>query len=94
MPAIFTRDNPHGRNIHFGIREHGMCAIMNGVGYHGIFRASGATFLVFADYCRAIDPVSRRSRNCQTFIFLRTTRSPWAKMAPLMSRSRRLVVCV
>lgn len=49
----FTRDQPQGRNIRFGIREHGMCAIMNGIGYHGIFRASGATFLVFADYCRA-----------------------------------------
>ncbi len=49
----FTRDNPSGRNIHFGIREHGMCAIMNGISYHGMFRASGATFLVFTDYCRA-----------------------------------------
>lgn len=48
----FTRDNPKGRNIRFGIREHGMCAIMNGISYHGVFRASGATFLVFADYCR------------------------------------------
>src|SRR5207302_2900439 len=38
----FTRDNPGGRNIRFGIREHGMCAILNGVSYHGIFRASGA----------------------------------------------------
>jgi len=41
-----------GRNIRFGIREHGMCGIMNGIAYDGIFRASGATFLVFADYCR------------------------------------------
>ena len=41
----FTRDNPGGRNIRFGIREHGMCAILNGVSYHGIFRASGATFM-------------------------------------------------
>ena len=55
----FTRENHHGRNIRFGIREHGMCAIMNGVGYHGVFRASGATFLVFADYCRAVDPARR-----------------------------------
>src|SRR5207237_9514554 len=47
----FTRETPKGRNIHFGIREHGMCAIMNGIYYHGIFRASGATFLVFTDYC-------------------------------------------
>ena len=49
----FHRDNSGGRNIHFGIREHGMCAIMNGISYHGLFRASGATFLVFTDYCRA-----------------------------------------
>ena len=49
----FTAANPTGRNIRFGIREHGMCGIMNGIGYDGIFRASGATFLVFADYCRA-----------------------------------------
>jgi transketolase len=42
-----------GRNIRFGIREHGMCSILNGVAAHGFFRPSGATFLVFADYCRA-----------------------------------------
>ncbi|PYJ50198.1 MAG: transketolase, partial [Verrucomicrobia bacterium] len=49
----FTRDNPGGRNMRFGIREHGMCAILNGITYHGLFRASGATFTVFTDYCRA-----------------------------------------
>jgi transketolase len=49
----FTPGHRTGRNIRFGIREHGMCAILNGVAAHGIFRASGATFLVFADYCRA-----------------------------------------
>src|SRR5437588_1080793 len=48
----FTRETQKGRTIHFGIREHGMCAILNGIAYHGIFRASGATFLVFTDYCR------------------------------------------
>jgi transketolase len=42
-----------GRNIRFGIREHGMCSIMNGIAAHAVFRPSGATFLVFADYCRA-----------------------------------------
>jgi transketolase len=41
-----------GRNIRFGIREHGMGSILNGIAAHGIFRPSGATFLVFADYCR------------------------------------------
>ena len=48
----FGPANWSGRNIRFGIREHGMCGIMNGIAYDGIFRASGATFLVFADYCR------------------------------------------
>ena len=42
-----------GRNIRFGIREHAMCAMLNGFAYDKIFRPSGATFLVFADYCRA-----------------------------------------
>ena len=45
----FNRENHSGRNLHFGIREHAMCGIMNGIAYDGIFRASGATFLVFSD---------------------------------------------
>jgi len=48
----FSKTNPLGRNIWFGIREHGMGAICNGIAYDGIFRPSGATFLVFADYMR------------------------------------------
>jgi transketolase len=48
----FNASRRSGRNIRFGIREHGMCAILNGIAAHGIFRPSGATFLVFADYCR------------------------------------------
>jgi transketolase len=48
----FNPDNRGGRNIRFGIREHAMCSILNGVAYDGIFRPSGATFLVFADYAR------------------------------------------
>jgi transketolase len=48
----FDRDNRAGRNIYFGIREHAMGAIMNGIAYHGLFRASGATFLTFSDYMR------------------------------------------
>jgi transketolase len=65
----FTRDNHLGRNIHYGIREHGMCAIMNGIGYHGIFRASGATFLVFADYCRAAIRLAALSKLPNIYIF-------------------------
>ena len=48
----FSREDRAGRNLLFGIREHAMGAIVNGIGYYGIFRASGATFAVFADYMR------------------------------------------
>jgi transketolase len=65
----FTRDDPKGRNIHFGIREHGMCAILNGISYHGIFRASGATFMVFTDYCRASIRLAALSRLPNIYIF-------------------------
>jgi transketolase len=48
----FTREDRGGRNLHFGIREHAMCGILNGIAYDGIFRGSGATFLTFSDYGR------------------------------------------
>ncbi|MFZ9745693.1 MAG: transketolase [Opitutaceae bacterium] len=44
--------NRAGRNVRFGIREHAMAAIANGIAYDGLFRPSVATFLVFADYAR------------------------------------------
>jgi transketolase len=65
----FTRNTQAGRNIHFGIREHGMCAILNGISYHGIFRASGATFLVFTDYCRASIRLAALSKLPNIYIF-------------------------
>ncbi|PIV98253.1 MAG: transketolase, partial [Deltaproteobacteria bacterium CG17_big_fil_post_rev_8_21_14_2_50_63_7] len=42
-----------GKNLYFGIREHAMGSIMNGFAYHGLFKVSGSTFLVFVDYLRA-----------------------------------------
>ncbi|MDR2735329.1 MAG: transketolase [Puniceicoccales bacterium] len=48
----FSSTSYSGRNIYFGIREHAMGAIMNGIAYDGIFRPSGSTFLVFSDYMR------------------------------------------
>lgn len=41
-----------GRNLHFGIREHAMGAVINGMSLYGCFIPYGATFLVFSDYCR------------------------------------------
>lgn len=43
---------PYGRTLHFGIREHGMGAILNGIALHGGTRPYGGTFLVFSDYMR------------------------------------------
>jgi transketolase len=46
------RDNFSGRYIHFGVREHGMGAILNGLALHGGIRPYGGTFLIFSDYMR------------------------------------------
>jgi transketolase len=48
----FSAKTPKGRFIHYGIREHGMCAAINGIFLHGGFAPNGATFLVFTDYAR------------------------------------------
>jgi transketolase len=47
-----SADNPAGRNLRFGVREHGMGAIINGLLLHGGLRAYGGTFLIFSDYMR------------------------------------------
>jgi transketolase len=44
--------NAYGRTLHFGIREHAMGAILNGIALHGMTRPYGGTFLVFSDYMR------------------------------------------
>lgn len=52
VPADFRADNPAGRYIRFGVREHGMAAIANGLALYGGLRPFVATFLVFSDYMR------------------------------------------
>jgi len=56
IPAEWSTDewdgNPYGRVLHFGIREHAMAAIINGIVLHGPTRAFGGTFLIFSDYMR------------------------------------------
>jgi transketolase len=51
--APVTKDDYAGNYIHYGVREHGMAAAMNGMALHGGFIPYSGTFLVFADYCRA-----------------------------------------
>ena len=65
----FSAENPTGRNIWFGIREHGMGAICNGIAYDGLFRISGATFCVFADYLRPSIRLAGLAKLPVTYIF-------------------------
>ena len=50
--GIFNADNYKGSYVYYGIREHAMAGVMNGLALHGGIRAYGGTFLVFSDYCR------------------------------------------
>ncbi len=52
LPEFSPTSSPYGRIIHFGIREHAMGAIMNGIALDGLTRVFGGTFLVFSDYMR------------------------------------------
>ncbi len=65
----FKRDDYGGRNVWFGIREHAMGALLNGVAYDGIFRPSGATFAVFADYLRPSIRVASLAKLPVLYIF-------------------------
>jgi transketolase len=65
----FSAKDALGRNIWFGIREHAMGAICNGIAYDGLFRASGATFLVFADYLRGSIRLAALAGLPVTYIF-------------------------
>ena len=65
----FGADNPSGRNIWFGIREHAMGAISNGISYYGLFEPSCATFLTFAGYMLGSVRVAALSRLREQYIF-------------------------
>ncbi|MDR2675103.1 MAG: transketolase [Opitutaceae bacterium] len=65
----YDKTTPAGRNIRYGIREHAMAAISNGIAYDGIFRPSCATFLVFADYARPAIRIAALARLPVTYIF-------------------------
>ncbi|MBO0610423.1 transketolase [Myceligenerans salitolerans] len=60
---------PYGRTLHFGIREHGMGAILNGIVLHGLTRPYGGTFLQFADYMRAAVRLSALMEIPTTFVW-------------------------
>ena len=58
-----------GRNLHFGIREHAMGAVMNGMALYGCFIPYGATFLVFSDYCRPAVRLSALMNQQAVYLF-------------------------
>ena len=61
--------NPYGRTLHFGIREHAMGSIMNGIAVHGGTRPYGGTFLVFSDYMRGAVRLSALMRTPVTYVW-------------------------
>jgi len=65
----FQRDCPHGRYIRFGVREHAMGAIVNGISTSGLLRAYCATFLVFSDYMRPALRMAALSKYPSIFVF-------------------------
>src|SRR5205814_762281 len=62
-------ENYAGRNIHFGVREHGMGAVVNGFAYDGFFLPYSATFLLFADYMRPPIRLAALSKLHSIFVF-------------------------
>lgn len=72
LPAHLARgegDGPYGRTIHFGVREHAMGAILNGIVTDGLTRAYGGTFLVFADYMRPAARLAALMRIPSVFVW-------------------------
>jgi transketolase len=65
----FAADCREGRNIHFGVREHGMGTVVNGMAYHGGIVPFGATFMVFSDYMRGALRLSAISHLGSIWVF-------------------------
>jgi len=65
----FQADTPQGRNMHFGVREHAMGSIVNGMAVHAGLIPYGATFLVFSDYMRPAIRISALSKYHSIWIF-------------------------
>jgi transketolase len=66
---VLNKDNPAGNYIHYGVREFGMSAMMNGIALHGGFIPYGGTFLVFSDYARNAVRLSALMKQHVIFIY-------------------------
>jgi transketolase len=67
--GVASADNPGGRNIHFGVREHAMGAALNGMAAHGGVIPYGGTFMAFSDYCRPAIRLAALSEFRSIFVF-------------------------
>ena len=67
--GVMSAAEPAGRNIYFGVREHAMCAAVNGMAAHGGVIPFGATFLVFSDYARGAIRLAALSEYGSIFVF-------------------------
>ena len=66
---VFANESFAGRNFHFGVREHGMAAALNGMALHGGVIPYGGTFLIFSDYCRPSIRLAAMSHIPAIFVF-------------------------
>ena len=67
--ASLAASEPGGRNVHFGIREHAMGGVLNGMALHGGMRGYGGTFLIFSDYMRASIRLAALMQLPVTYVF-------------------------
>ena len=67
--SLIKDADPYGRIIHFGIREHAMGAILNGIALHGLTRSFGGTFAVFSDYMRPAVRLAALMKIASTFVW-------------------------
>ncbi len=67
--GIFSAEDYSGRNLHYGVREHGMAAALNGLALHGGIIPFGATFLVFSDYNKPSIRIAALSHIPSIFVF-------------------------
>jgi transketolase len=65
----FEKDNPGGRYVHYGVREHAMGAALNGMNLFGGVRAYGGTFLIFSDYMKPAIRIAAISHIPTVFVF-------------------------
>ena len=91
--TIQAVETPAGRQIHYGIREHAMGAIMTGMALHGGTLPVGGTFLVFSDYMRGAVRLARHLTGRRSSTRGPTTRWAWVRTAPPINPSSRWRRC-